>query len=234
MLPEFEEAKRIFDAHGVPLDTVLYQKLDAYAEFLVAYNENVNLTAITDPREILIKHFLDSLLLIHKAEIPEGARMIDVGSGAGFPSVPVLLARPDIQLTLLDSLNKRIVFLQQLSERVGFRAEFLHSRAEDAAKQPAYREQFDVATARAVAAMPTLCEYCLPFVKVGGSFLALKGPGEEIADAAHAIDMLGGGNSETVDYSLCDEARKLFLVKKISHTPTKFPRNSGQIKNKTL
>lgn len=234
MLPKFEDAKQIFDAHGVSLSESLYEKLDAYADFLVDYNEKVNLTAITAPREILIKHFLDSLLLLREADIPQGARMIDVGSGAGFPSVPVILARPDIRLTLLDSLNKRIVFLQQLSERLGFSAEFLHSRAEDAARQGAYREQFDVATARAVAAMPTLCEYCLPFVRTGGAFLALKGPGEQAEEAQTAISILGGGSVSVRDYTLDGEARRLFAVKKISQTPTKFPRNSGQIKNKPL
>ena len=176
MLPDYEHAKALFGRYGLELSAGCYEKLDYYASFLVEYNQKVNLTALTAPEEILIKHFLDSMLLTRHVQIPLGASLIDVGTGAGFPSVPVLLLREDLQLTLLDSLNKRIVFLQQLAEKLGIRVRCIHARAEEAGRMPELREQFDLATARAVAAMPVLTEYCIPFVKPGGIFVAMKGP----------------------------------------------------------
>ena len=159
---------------GLDMSDALLDQLDVYAEFLVEYNQKVNLTAITDPAGIAVKHFLDSLLLLAAADIPAGASLIDVGTGAGFPGVPVHLMRDDLHLTLLDSLNKRIGFLQELCQRLNVNASLLHARAEDAGRDPSLREQFDFATARAVASLPVLCEYCLPFVRVGGIFAALK------------------------------------------------------------
>ena len=147
MLPNYEHAKTLFEGYGLELTPECYDKLDCYASFLVEYNENVNLTALTAPEDVLVKHFLDSMLLTKYIEIPLGAALIDVGTGAGFPSVPVLLLRQDLHVTLLDSLNKRIVFLQFLSEKLGLEVRCIHGRAEEAAKRPELREQFDVATA---------------------------------------------------------------------------------------
>ncbi|MBQ1381059.1 MAG: 16S rRNA (guanine(527)-N(7))-methyltransferase RsmG [Ruminococcus sp.] len=237
MLPEFESAKALFSQYDLEVSRETYQKLEDYAAFLVAYNENVNLTAITDGDGILKKHFIDSLLLhgICKAQFPEGGRVLDIGSGAGFPGVPLALQRPDLRITLLDSLNKRIVFLQQLCEKLGISYEAVHGRAEQIAKDETYREQFDVVTARAVAALPTLAEYSLPFVKIGGYWIAMKGPGEDVQPALQAMRVLGGKLIDTHRYTLPDgEERVIYVVKKLSPTPTKFPRNSGQIKAKPL
>ena len=237
MLPEFESAKALFSQYDLEVSRETYQKLEDYAAFLVAYNENVNLTAITDGDGILKKHFIDSLLLhgICKAQFPEGGRVLDIGSGAGFPGVPLALQRPDLRITLLDSLNKRIVFLQQLCEKLGLSYEAVHGRAEQLAKEETYREQFDVVTARAVAALPTLAEYSLPFVKIGGYWIAMKGPGEDVQPALQAMRVLGGKLIDTHRYTLPDgEERVIYVVKKLSPTPTKFPRNSGQIKAKPL
>lgn len=237
MLPEFESAKALFSQYDLEVSRETYQKLEDYAAFLVAYNENVNLTAITDGDGILKKHFIDSLLLhvICKAQFPEGGRVLDIGSGAGFPGVPLALQRPDLRITLLDSLNKRIVFLQQLCEKLGLSYEAVHGRAEQMAKDEIYREQFDVVTARAVAALPTLAEYSLPFVKIGGYWIAMKGPGEDVQPALQAMRVLGGKLIDTHRYTLPDgEERVIYVVKKLSPTPTKFPRNSGQIKAKPL
>lgn len=162
-------------AEGFELTARQLEQFDQYAQFLVEYNEKVNLTAITDPEGIEVKHFLDSLMLLKAVELPEGASVIDVGTGAGFPSVPAKIVRDDLRLTLLDGLNKRIVFLGELSRRLGQENTALHARAEEAARGE-LREQFDLATARAVADLRVLAEYCLPFVKVGGVFAALKGP----------------------------------------------------------
>ena len=237
MLPEFESAKALFSQYDLEVSRETYQKLEDYAAFLVAYNENVNLTAITDGDGILKKHFIDSLLLhgICKAQFPEGGRVLDIGSGAGFPGVPLALQRPDLHITLLDSLNKRIVFLQQLCEKLGLSYEAVHGRAEQLAKDADFREQFDVVTARAVAALPTLAEYSLPFVKIGGYWIAMKGPGEDVQPALQAMRVLGGKLIDTHRYTLPDgEERVIYVVKKLSPTPTKFPRNSGQIKTKPL
>lgn len=237
MLPEFDYANTLFSRYSLDVSHETYEKLENYAEFLVAYNEKVNLTAITDGEGILKKHFLDSLLLHGMcAELfPEGGKVLDIGSGAGFPGVPLALVRQDLEITLLDSLNKRIVFLEQLCERLGLHYRAIHGRAEQCAKNAAFREQFDVVTARAVAAMPMLAEYSLPFVKIGGHWIAMKGPNEEIVPALQAIRVLGGELVTTHQYCLPDgEERVIYVVKKTKATPTKFPRNSGQIKANPL
>lgn len=234
MLPEYDFCKQSFQQSDIELSKTLYEKLDIYAEFLVEYNKSVNLTAITDPTEILFKHFIDSILLDKYVDIPENASIIDVGTGAGFPSVPLKLFRPDINITLLDSLNKRITFLKMLCEKLGIQAEFIHERAEIAGKNPDFRERFDVSCARAVANMSVLSEMCLPFVRTDGIFTAMKGLSENIADGNNAVGLLGGEISDQSVYEVFGEGRKIVVVKKISHTPTKYPRNSGQIKKKPL
>lgn len=232
---DFESGQRIFTENNLEYSKELHEKLEIYCDFLVEYNKNINLTAITEPEEIWLKHFADSILLINYIDIPQNASLIDVGTGAGFPSVPIKLYRDDIQLTMLDSLNKRIVFLEKLCERLEINAEAVHGRAEEYGKKEAFREQFDIATARAVAPMPVLSEYCMPFVKKGGVFAAMKGPNEDAGNAENAVKILGGDGISVYDYLLGkDDRRKIFSVKKISQTPTKYPRNSGQIKNKAL
>lgn len=215
----------------------LTERFDRYAEMLVDWNEKINLTAITAPDEIVIKHFVDSLLLLKAYDVPKGASMIDVGTGAGFPSVPVAMVRDDIQLTLMDSLNKRINFLKELSEALGVNAECVHARAEEFGNKPEYREQYDVACARAVAHLRELSEYCLPFVKVGGAFVALKSVGleQELEEAKAAIDILGGKVERISRFTLPDGAeRAIAVIRKIRPTPKKFPRPYGKIKKNPL
>lgn len=209
------------------------QKLFKLYEFLVEYNKNVNLTAITDFEEVVIKHFIDSVLPFTMVDINENASFIDVGTGAGFPSIPLMIVRPDLKGTLLEALNKRCVFLEKACELVGVKANVVHGRAEDYAKEK--RECFDFATARAVAAMPVLSEYCMPYVKTGGKFIALKSVNEEIKQSESAIKILGGKIAEVRDYTITNgDNRRLFVVDKISHTPTKYPRNPSMIKKKQL
>ncbi len=235
MLPEFNSASALFNEYGINVSRETYDKMEQYAEFLVDYNEMVNLTAVTEGEEILKKHFLDSMLLEKFGNIPENASVLDIGSGAGFPGVPLALLRHDLKIMLLDSLNKRIIFLQKLGELLGCSYTAIHGRAEINAKSAEMREKFDVVTARAVAAMPTLAEYSLPFVKVGGIWIVMKGPNEPIKPALQAIRLLGGKLTDKIEYQLPGgDARVIFVVKKISQTPTKYPRNSGQIKQKPL
>ena len=223
-------------AEGFELTARQLEQFDQYAQFLVEYNEKVNLTAITNPEGIEVKHFLDSLMLLKAVELPEGASVIDVGTGAGFPSVPAKIVRDDLRLTLLDGLGKRIVFLGELSRRLGQENTALHARAEEAARGE-LREQFDLATARAVADLRVLAEYCLPLVKVGGRFIAMKGAeaDAEAKAAANALKKLGGQYEETRAFTLPDgSARGLVFCKKISQTPTVYPRNGGKIAKKPL
>ncbi|MBO5384345.1 MAG: 16S rRNA (guanine(527)-N(7))-methyltransferase RsmG [Ruminococcus sp.] len=234
MLPDFEICCDSFKKYNLVLSEELYRKLDIYADFLVEYNQNVNLTALTKPHDILYKHFIDSILLALYVDIKENSRIIDVGTGAGFPSVPIKLFRPDVKITLLDSLNKRIVFLQKLCEKLEIDAEFVHGRAEDISKNTEYREKFDISCARAVANMSLLSELCIPFVKIGGIFTAMKGPTEDIMLGSNAVDILGGTIESIKEYAIEDEGRKVVVVRKISQTPTKYPRNSSQIKKKNL
>lgn len=234
MLAEYEKCRAEFAEYGFELTEEQYRKFDIYADFLVEYNKNVNLTAITEPDEILVKHFIDSILLLKYAEIPENSSLIDVGTGAGFPSIPLKIMRDDIKITLLDSLAKRITFLEKLCERLEITAEFIHGRAEDIAQTAEYREKFDFSCARAVANLAVLSEYCIPFVKTGGYFLSMKGRGEDIDGAENAIRILSGEISGISEYTLENDARKIIAIKKISQTSPKYPRKSAQIKKKSL
>lgn len=232
-----EYLREIAAEKEIALSDEILELLDRYAELLVEWNGKINLTAIVEPDEIAVKHFLDSLLLISRVEVPSGASVIDVGTGAGFPSIPCALVRPDLKLTLLDSLNKRIVFLKELTGQLGVKSACVHARAEEAGQQAAFREKFDLATARAVAHLRDLSEYCLPFVKVGGVFVALKGLEieEELGEAQAAIRILGGKVERVLQEHLPDESgRSLVVVRKISQTSTKYPRMSAKIKKQPL
>ena len=189
----YEAAKQLFDGAGLPLTESHFAQFQCYLAELTETNRHMNLTAITEPAEAWEKHFLDCAILLQKVQLPLGATCIDVGTGAGFPGMVLALLRPDLQVTLLDSLQKRIGFLEQTAAKLGLaNVRCIHARAEDGAKLPELREQFDMATARAVAAMPVLTEYCLPFVKQGGVFAAMKGPSETAEQAETAAKLLGG------------------------------------------
>lgn len=230
MKTDFLTIQKLFVENELDLSQEQYESLEIYRKFLVEYSENVNLTAITEPGEIWKKHFLDSIYPLKLAEIPANSTLIDVGTGAGFPSVPMAIYRNDIKITMLDSLQKRIFFLQQLAVKTGLsKWKCIHGRAEDMGKDEDHREKYDVAVARAVAALPVLCEYCLPFVKIGGMFLALKGPNESSSDAEKAVSELGGSIENEICYDLCGDERKLIVIRKISQTPTKYPRRSKRI-----
>ena len=223
--------------YGVALAREQIEQFDSYCRLLLEWNEKMNLTAIREPEGVLIKHFIDSLALLKFAALPQGAKVIDVGTGAGFPGIPLKIARPDIQLTLLDSLNKRLVFLQEVSQALGLDAKLIHSRAEEGGKLPGLRQHFDVAVSRAVASRNLLAEYCIPFVKVGGVFLAAKGPdiGEELSQAEKAVCLLGGTVEKVEHYALPDESgRTLVVIRKEKATPAQYPRHGSKIAKKPL
>lgn len=237
MIIESDKFIKMFADAGIEITDEQMYRLGMYSEMLVQWNEKINLTAITDPEGISVKHFFDSIYPFSLVDLPKGSTLIDVGTGAGFPSCPVKIWRGDIKITLLDSLQKRITFLAQLSDSLSLGATCIHSRAEDLGNSPEFREKFDFATARAVANLADLCEYCLPFVKVGGKFLALKGSGadEEIKQAKDAVKLLGGKITQTTEYTLPNgDGRTLVVIDKVSATPDKYPRTSAQIKKKSL
>ena len=217
-------------ALGLKADGETIGKFARYSEMLKEYNERINLTAITDDDVIAVKHFLDSLLPLKYIDINGSAA--DIGTGAGFPGIPIKLARPDIKLTLIDSLNKRVNFLKAVSNELGLKAECVHGRAEELARKE-FREKFDFALSRAVANMTALSEYCLPFVKVGGKFIALKSKDadDEIEAARPAIGTLGGRISEIITAPLpeSDIVRKIVVIEKIKPTPKAFPRSAKKI-----
>ena len=227
-------------SHGIELDALALERFAAYLAFLTEQSKLHNLTAITEPEEIARKHFLDSLLLLPWLEPTLGASLLDVGSGAGFPGVPVAIARPDMAVTLLESNGKKADFLLALQQLLGLDMKIIRTRAEDAARKDELRGQFDFVTARAVASLPVLCELCLPFVKAGGSFAAMKGnaaaASEELAGAKQAIQILGGGKGEIRKPAIPLEygERCCVVIRKITQTPAKYPRSYGSIMKKSL
>ena len=235
----FNTSLLISDAEklGISLtDEQIYQ-FGKLSDLLVEQNKTMNLTAITDPDGIAVKHFADSISVLTAAEIPQGARVLDVGTGAGFPGIPLLIMRPDIDLTMIDSTAKKLKYVENTVNELGLVATTLHTRAEEAGQSKEYRESFDFVCSRAVAALNVLCEYCLPFVKQNGLFIAMKGAKaqEEIDAAKAAIKTLGGKIVAEKSFSLSDGGeRTLVIIKKISQIPPKYPRPSAQIAKKPL
>jgi 16S rRNA (guanine(527)-N(7))-methyltransferase RsmG len=223
--------------YGISLSTEMEKQFSQYCELLLRRNRESNLTAITTEEDVDSKHFLDSLLLLAATAIPENVNLLDVGTGAGFPAIPLKIARPDLNITLLDSLTKRIHFLQELSGILGQENLILHGRAEEYARMEEYRENYAMVTARAVANLRILLEYCLPFVRLGGVFLAMKGAaaGEELAQAAQSLALLGGEVEDNHAYNLPDgSTRHILVIRKISQTPPKYPRKAAKITKSPL
>ena len=220
---------------GVPLTEEQAAQLDRYAQLLVDYNQKVNLTAISDPEGIEDTHFVDSLIFAAQPEVQ--GKMVDVGTGAGFPGIVAKIYKPDLELTLMEPTGKRVEFLKYACAELGLTGvEFAKERAEEAARK-IWREQFDVASARAVAALNVLSEFCLPLVKVGGVFIAMKGSGaaEELNGSGAAIKKLGGQVVECRESHLPGgDVRSLVVCKKISQTPSQYPRNGGKIAKSPL
>ena len=224
-----------YSENGIILSEEQSLQLDKLAGYMIEYNRNVNLTRITEPDEIVEKHYIDSILPLTMMNVPHGTKVIDVGAGAGFPSLPMKIYRQDLDFTLLDSSNKRITYLESACGILGITCETVHARGEELGRDPKYREKYGLAVARAVATLNVLCEYCLPFVEVGGYFAALKGEKDEAAEAGNAIKKLGGETEEIKKYTLPGgDKRSLVIIKKISPTPAQYPRVSAKIAKKPL
>lgn len=229
-----EEFSQIFKCYlkdlKLELNEEQIQKFYTYMNLLIEWNEKINLTAITKPEEIILKHFVDCLTI--SKYIGENSRLIDVGTGAGFPGIPLKIYRSDLKITLMDSLNKRINFLNEVIKDLKLEnIETIHARAEELGKNKKYREQFDIATSRAVANLSTLSEYLLPFIKVGGKCICMKGAevDDELKTASKAIEILGGKlkNKDIFTLPQSDLGRSIIVLEKIKSTPGKFPRKPG-------
>ena len=227
-----DELKIAATEYGLNLTEDQISTFNKYYELLYEWNKKINLTAITEPKDVAIKHMVDSLSCFKADLFKENTSLIDVGTGAGFPGLPLKIFYPSLKLTLLDSLNKRVKFLQLVVDELGLKdVEVIHARSEEAARNKKYREKFDLATARAVARLPIICEYCLPFVKDGGTFIALKGRQyeEEATQAQKAIKVLGGEIADIMPVKLpeIDDKRAVIYIKKIKSTPKTYPRKAG-------
>lgn len=217
-------------AIGIELSDEQLEQFLTYYEMLIEKNKVMNLTAITDFDEVFEKHFEDSLSLIQAVDLEKSQAVIDLGTGAGFPGIPLKIAFPNLQITLADSLNKRILFLDDVIRELGLTGiDTVHGRAEDLAKNSDYREKFDLCVSRAVANLSTLSEYCLPFVKIGGKFISYKAGecDEEVAASKSSIFLLGGKISDIKKFELGESGRAFVIIDKVSGTPKKYPRKAG-------
>ena len=224
---------------GLDLTEKQYNQFITYMKLLQEWNEKINLTAITEDEEVIKKHFIDCIKAFKSKAVRNAKTVIDVGTGAGFPGLPIAIMNPDISVTLLDSLNKRINFLNTVIKELGLKnVKTIHSRAEDGGKDKGLREKFDIATSRAVANMTVLSEFCLPFVKVGGNFIALKGPlvEEELNSSKNAIATLGGKLQDVIkiDIEGTELKHNIVVVNKIKACPMSFPRKAGIVTKKPL
>ncbi|MBE6808543.1 MAG: 16S rRNA (guanine(527)-N(7))-methyltransferase RsmG [Ruminococcaceae bacterium] len=235
---KIEEIAPLCKEFGVELTKEKSDKLNAYGNLLLSWNEKINLTAITEPQAVLYKHFYDCILFLKHNNLPQNLSLIDVGTGAGFPGMVLKIVRPDLDVTLLDSLNKRLVFLNEVIETLGLKGiKTVHLRAEEAGKSKQHREKYDVATARAVASLPVLLEYCTPLVKKGGIFVGMKGPSvsEEVALCGNAWKLLGLNKPDIICETLPNNEQRAFVtIKKISQTPPKYPRKPADISKQPL
>ena len=224
--------KKSLEAMNIINSQELIEKFRIYMEGVLEWNEKVNLTTITDPDEFAIKHFVDSIICANYPEYINAAKIIDVGTGAGFPGIPLSIISPEKEFILMDSLNKRLKIIDELCQRADIKnVVTLHARAEELAKNKAHRERYDLCVSRAVANMAVLAEYCLPFIKVGGFLMAYKGPEaeNEVREAEHALSLLGGRAEEIRNGNLKEFGidHKVVVIKKVSNTPSKYPRKPG-------
>ena len=234
---DFALLKTLSDCENLTLTDEMLEKLDIYAKLLVETNQKFNLTAITEPKEMTIKHFADCLAIFKYVDFKKNAKLIDVGTGAGFPGLVLKLVRPDLDVTFLDGTKKKLGFIDAVLAAVDLQGETLHARAEEAGKNSQYRGQYDYATARAVSNLPMLLEYALPFLKTKGQFISMKSAtvGEELDEAKKAISILGGKVTQNILFDLVEEMpRRVILIKKISQTPAKYPRPSAKIAKNPL
>ena len=235
----FEELKTAANDVNLELSEKQYEQFIKYMRLVQEWNEKINLTAITEDEEVVKKHFIDCIKAFKSDAIKNAKTIIDVGTGAGFPGLPIAIMNPNVKVTLLDSLNKRINYLNTVVRELGLKnVTTIHSRAEDGARKPELREKFDVATSRAVANMAVLSEYCMPYVKKDGYFVALKGPSvdEELKNATNAIKTLGGELKEIIEVSIeeTDLKHNIVEVKKLNPCSKTYPRKAGTITKKPL
>ena len=228
-----ELLKKGITEFNIDVDEKMIDDFSIYREILVEWNQKMNLTGIEDEKEVFIKHFLDSVSIFKNGYIKDNMKVIDVGTGAGFPGLPMKIAKRSLDVTLLDSLNKRINFLQEVCKKIYIDdVEFIHGRAEDFGQDENYREQYDIATARAVAGLPVLMEFCVPFVKVGGYFICLKGPNAdlELEESKKAMETFGVKFIEKIDIKLpeIELNHNILVFEKIQNTPSKYPRKAGK------
>ncbi|MCI9304247.1 MULTISPECIES: 16S rRNA (guanine(527)-N(7))-methyltransferase RsmG [Clostridia] len=235
----FELMKTASNDVGLEFTELQYEQFIKYMRLLQEWNEKINLTAITEDEEVIKKHFIDCIKSFKSEPIRKAKAIIDVGTGAGFPGLPIAIMNQNVKVTLLDSLNKRINFLNLVVKELGLKnVTTIHSRAEDGARKPELREKFDVATSRAVANMAVLSEFCMPYVKKGGYFVALKGPAidEELENGKKAIKILGGELKEIIEISIeeTDLKHNIVEIKKINMCPKAYPRKAGTVNKKPL
>lgn len=231
---DFKEFEKLFieecDKNNISIENINIEKFYNYMLGIIDWNDKINVTAITDEKEFLVKHFIDSLTISRFIE--DGKRLIDIGTGAGFPGIPLKIAYPNMEVTLIDSVNKKLNVIREVSNSIKLdKLEIIHSRAEDLANNSKYREQYDYVTTRAVSNLSTIAEYMIPFLKIGGKAICMKGPNyeEELKDAEKAISILGGKIEKVENLLISNEIeRNIIIISKIKSTPNKYPRGQGK------
>ena len=233
----FEKLTTELEKLSVTLTEQQLEQFELYYDMLIEKNKVMNLTAITEFDEVLEKHFLDSVSLIRAVDLQQPLKVMDLGTGAGFPGIPLKIVFPNLKITLADSLNKRVLFLQEVIQALGLTdIEAVHGRAEDLAREKSQRQQYDLCVSRAVANLSTLSEYCLPFVKIGGKFVSYKSGdcNEEVTNSKSAVFLLGGKITDTVKFDLGEAKRTFVILDKVKGTPKEYPRKAGTPSKKPL